>query len=470
MTVHTDDFNRSNGAIGSNWTSTGDTASKAEIASNRLRLVAGGDPTFVYTGGTALGANQSCEAKTYPLASGSGIIVTVRASNSDCSAYGADLGYAGELALITLDADGNTDALLADFGTVSVVSGAVLKLKAVGSTLTVYYNGTEYGPVTDSTRASGYAGFQLYGSGNSVEIDDFSATDELATVAPTVTTTSLPGAVVGVAYSQTLTATGDATITWSVQSGSLPNGLSLNASTGAITGTPTTSGSSTFTVRATNGAGFDDQSLTIVVSEAPTITVTPDPTTATVGGTRTETITRSVAAGAGGVTYNLTSSNASVATVPANTTMAEAATTKTFDITGVSVGTANITATNAADSGETDTISITVSAPTTTTLKLLAHIDALGATAVKGAVFQPGTGGNLLGAKIGDFTGEAFESVAESGQAPLLVPVTSFGGGSLTVSDTPVCVWEATSAAGSALGSGVTIGSVGPHECTVVEV
>jgi hypothetical protein len=200
------------------------------------------------------------------------------------------------------------------------------------------------------------------------------------------------------------------------------------------------------------------------------ITVTPNPTTAVVGGTRTATISRSSPAGAGGVSYNVTSSNSAVASVTTPQVMAEAATTKTFDITGVSVGSATITVTNAADSGETDSITINVSAPTTTTLKLLAHIDALGATAVKGTVFEPGTGGNLLGDEIGKFTGEAFETVAESGQAPLLIPVTAFGGGALTVSDTPVCVWEATSAAGSALGAGVTIGSVGPHECTVVEV
>jgi hypothetical protein len=217
-------------------------------------------------------------------------------------------------------------------------------------------------------------------------------------------------------------------------------------------------------------AALADTGIRATLDASSTITLTPDPTTAVVGGTRTFTITRNNAAGAGGVTYNLSSSNTGVATVPATATILEGNTSITFNATGAGVGSANITATNAADSGETDTAALTVSAPTTTTLKLLAHIDALGATAVKGSVFQPGTGGNLLGAKIGDFTGEAFESVAESGQAPLLIPVTSFGGGSLTVSDTPVVVWEATSAAGSALGAGVAIGSVGPHECTVVEI
>ena len=56
-----------------------------------------------------------------------------------------------------------------------------------------------------------------------------------------VTTTSLPGATQGAAYTANLTATGGSGVyTWSLKSGSLPAGLSLNPSTGAITGAPTT--------------------------------------------------------------------------------------------------------------------------------------------------------------------------------------------------------------------------------------
>jgi cyclophilin family peptidyl-prolyl cis-trans isomerase len=52
---------------------------------------------------------------------------------------------------------------------------------------------------------------------------------------------------------------------FSVVSGSLPPGLSLNASTAAITGTPTAAGSYPFTVRGSNSAGNTDRSATIVV-------------------------------------------------------------------------------------------------------------------------------------------------------------------------------------------------------------
>lgn len=56
-----------------------------------------------------------------------------------------------------------------------------------------------------------------------------------------VSTTSLPNGTQGSAYTANLTATGGSGFyTWSLLSGTLPPGLSLNSSTGAITGTPTT--------------------------------------------------------------------------------------------------------------------------------------------------------------------------------------------------------------------------------------
>ncbi len=77
--------------------------------------------------------------------------------------------------------------------------------------------------------------------------------------APTIsitTTSPLASGSVGAAYSQTLTATGGSPpYTWSIDSGSLPAGLSLNASTGAITGTPTAAGGPTsVTFRVTDSA------------------------------------------------------------------------------------------------------------------------------------------------------------------------------------------------------------------------
>jgi len=82
-----------------------------------------------------------------------------------------------------------------------------------------------------------------------------------------ITTTSLPNAGAFVPYSETLVATGgDSTYTWSVTVGSLPMGLSLTASTGLISGTPSPLGIQTFTVQVTSGDGQTNaRQLTITV-------------------------------------------------------------------------------------------------------------------------------------------------------------------------------------------------------------
>jgi hypothetical protein len=87
--------------------------------------------------------------------------------------------------------------------------------------------------------------------------------------APTITTTSLPNGEVGTAYNQTLAVTGDKHITWSVE-GTLPDGLTLNASTGAISGTPTVANTFNFTVKATNAKGDGTQSLSITIASTHT--------------------------------------------------------------------------------------------------------------------------------------------------------------------------------------------------------
>ncbi|NVN92404.1 MAG: putative Ig domain-containing protein [Desulfuromonadales bacterium] len=75
----------------------------------------------------------------------------------------------------------------------------------------------------------------------------------LLTVTPpislSIATTTLPSGTLGTVYNQTLTAIGGHTpYTWSIASGSLPAGLTLNSDTGTISGTPTTTGASAFTV------------------------------------------------------------------------------------------------------------------------------------------------------------------------------------------------------------------------------
>jgi hypothetical protein len=75
----------------------------------------------------------------------------------------------------------------------------------------------------------------------------------IETAALSITTIALPDGSIGSAYSQTLTtANASGAVTWAITSGSLPAGLSLNASTGVISGTPTTLQNLAFLVQATD--------------------------------------------------------------------------------------------------------------------------------------------------------------------------------------------------------------------------
>jgi len=114
--------------------------------------------------------------------------------------------------------------------------------------------------------------FKVTDSGSPAQTATRTLTITVTPAALAITTTSLPGGQVGVAYSTTLAATGGTTpYTWSITSGSLPAGLSLNASTGAITGKPTSSVSNsplTFQVK-DSSASQQTKTVNLTLTVAP---------------------------------------------------------------------------------------------------------------------------------------------------------------------------------------------------------
>ncbi|AWH29276.1 autotransporter outer membrane beta-barrel domain-containing protein [Stenotrophomonas sp. YAU14A_MKIMI4_1] len=104
---------------------------------------------------------------------------------------------------------------------------------------------------------------------------------------------SLTVAAIGVAYNQTLTGSGGtAPYTFDLSAGTLPPGLTLNTTTGAVSGTPTSGGTFNFTARATDASGFQGTRAYTLTVNVPTIAV--DPSTlpnGTVGASYSQVIT-----------------------------------------------------------------------------------------------------------------------------------------------------------------------------------
>jgi hypothetical protein len=181
-----------------------------------------------------------------------------------------------------------------------------------------------------------------------------------------VTTTSLAAGVVGTLYSQTLQATGGVTpYSWSVTTGSLPAGLSLNASTGAITGTPTGSqvGTISFTVTVTDAESpvqTAGANLSISVS-ATALSVT---TTSLAGGTLGSAYNQTLAATGGITPYSWSiTAGALPAGLSLNTSTGAITGTPTGTVTGQINFTVTVTDSEIPAKTAGASLSITISVP-----------------------------------------------------------------------------------------------------------
>src|SRR5436190_13068679 len=92
-----------------------------------------------------------------------------------------------------------------------------------------------------------------------------------------ITTGGLANATTGTPYSATLAASGGGSVTWTVTAGSLPSGLMIT-SNGVVSGTPSSAGSYTFTVRVDGGGRSASKQFELVVREELTASAPADQT------------------------------------------------------------------------------------------------------------------------------------------------------------------------------------------------
>jgi len=211
-----------------------------------------GGAEIVGTMAVALTTTGSCDRKTSDSSGGFPIVST----NGDDSVT-SQLGTKWELSvsvsdpIVTSISNTTISGTLANASTGSTVT---LTIDGVpGSAVTVSAaNGTWTTPVAAHNNGT----FTAQGSWGKYSHSN-KVTKDFPYISPPSFTSAKPASTlhVGVSWSFTFTASGAAPITYSVSSGTLPNGLSLNSSTGVLSGAPTTAGSFRYSVKATNSAG-----------------------------------------------------------------------------------------------------------------------------------------------------------------------------------------------------------------------
>ncbi|MCK6489669.1 MAG: putative Ig domain-containing protein, partial [Planctomycetes bacterium] len=208
--------------------------------------------------------------------------------------------------------------------------------------------------------------------------------------APAITSSTVASGTVGSAFSYTITASNTPT---SYGASGLPAGLSVDAGTGLISGTPSASGSFPVTISATNANGTGSTTLTITVNAAlpvATMALGPHPV---IGGS------------AGVFIVNLSSPTATDLTIPliiSGTAVSgvdvSPLSTSVVVLSGSSVGNILVTALGGATAGRTITITIdagagfTLGAPASGTLTIQPAAPAITspatAAAIKGSAFN----------------------------------------------------------------------------------
>lgn len=204
------------------------TTSVCTVLGNAVNFVGLGQCTLTASAGVTVdytAVTGSAQSFTVSQATPNIAISNIPASATCGGGFTATYNYSGNGSPTESAASTTTNVCTVSGSTVTYVGAGICTLTASATA------------TTDYTRATGQAQSFSVGAGS-----------------PLITTTSLPAGTQNSAYSATLQAEcGHPSYTWS-SSGNMPNGLSLNGSTGAITGIPMWSGTDNISVIVTDSS------------------------------------------------------------------------------------------------------------------------------------------------------------------------------------------------------------------------
>lgn len=284
QTTATDDFS---GNL-SNWTSIyNGTAPTWSISGGKLQATVVWDGIKLFRHNTAMSANDNWSQATFYEVNGSGhnaayIGPFCRYGSSGKACYGSMANYNGDQSmsfyLVRIGTTGSVAAYLDGpisgyTYTYSPTIGytPLLESKAASTSISHVVTGgagIARRTVTDGNITTGtYCGIFAPGDQNLSNVPKFSLfTGTDGVTSPPVVTSNSDSGTYGSAFSYSITATNTPT---SYGASGLPTGLSLNSSTGAITGTPTQSGTFTVNLSATNAGGTGTGTLTLTITGGP---------------------------------------------------------------------------------------------------------------------------------------------------------------------------------------------------------
>jgi len=166
-----DNFNRANGALGSNWSSSGGAAAYT-IVSNAAASSNVQEEEAVWWNATTFAANHFAEVTITTVSSNAFIGPAVRVSSGG-NYYGF---YGDNASRYLISVVGGTWTQLATLGT-GFANGDVVRLEVEGTTLRAYINSVLWTSLTDSSLSSGSAGLTSWANNTDGRLDDFTAAD-----------------------------------------------------------------------------------------------------------------------------------------------------------------------------------------------------------------------------------------------------------------------------------------------------
>ena len=163
------------------------------------------------------------------------------------------------------------------------------------------------GEISGTSSDSGTSSFTVQVTDQTTPSPQTNATDLSIEVIPPlqISTMSLPSGNQGQSYDTQLSATGGyGSYNWSISGGNLPGGLGLNPSTGEISGTPTGTGSPTFTVQVTDQSTPTSQIVTTDLSISVALNTLTITTGSLPGGTQNQGYGQTLQASGGYGSYS----------------------------------------------------------------------------------------------------------------------------------------------------------------------